>query len=149
MICKKCQPKSDRDDKICRHTLFGASLVAQWNESIQVIWVWSLGGDDPLEKEMETHSKVFLHGKSQRQEPGELTDNGIKKHWARLSTFTHLILLCQRIKVKYVPKKERNGKYERDKWYILKNENIISSNLIIHWMGLSAKRHLRRKYQLI
>ena len=32
--------RNDRYDKIYRQdTLFGASLVAQWNESIQVIWV--------------------------------------------------------------------------------------------------------------
>ena len=64
---------------------------------------------------METHSSILTWEIPETEEPGELTDNGIKKYWARLSTFTHLILLCQWIKVKYVPKKERNGKYERTK----------------------------------
>ena len=55
------------DDKTYRQdTLFGASLVAQWNEPIQVTWVWSLGGDDPLEKKRKP-TPVFLRGKSHRQ----------------------------------------------------------------------------------
>jgi len=40
----------------------GASDVAQWLEiclSMQEIWVQFLGGEDPLEKEMATHSCIF------------------------------------------------------------------------------------------
>ena len=38
------------------------SLVAQrvkWLPSMQETWVWSLGGEDPLEKEMATHSSIL------------------------------------------------------------------------------------------
>ena len=35
--------------------------------AIQETWVQSLGREDPLEKEMATHSPVFLPGKSYRQ----------------------------------------------------------------------------------
>ena len=31
---------------------------------MQETWVWSLGGEDPLEKEMATHSRALLPGKS-------------------------------------------------------------------------------------
>ena len=34
---------------------------------MQEIWVWSLGGEDPLEKEMATHSSILagkLHGRT-------------------------------------------------------------------------------------
>ena len=39
-----------------------ASLVAQrvkWLPAIQETWVWSLGQEDPLEKEMATHSSIL------------------------------------------------------------------------------------------
>ena len=35
--------------------------------AIQETWVQSLGREDPLEKEMATHSPLFLPGKSYRQ----------------------------------------------------------------------------------
>ena len=47
-----------------------ASLVAfSGKESIckQVTQIWSLGWENPLEKEMETHSSIFLPGDSQGQ----------------------------------------------------------------------------------
>ena len=39
-----------------------ASLVAQWVKRLPTMretWVRSLGGEDPLEKEMETHSSTL------------------------------------------------------------------------------------------
>ena len=39
-----------------------ASLVAQMVKSLpamQETWVWSLGREDPLEKEMATHSSIL------------------------------------------------------------------------------------------
>ena len=45
---------------------YGASLVSQMVKSLPVMqetWVQSLGQEDPLEKEMATHSR-FLPGKS-------------------------------------------------------------------------------------
>ena len=40
----------------------GLSLVALWLITylpVQETWVQSLGGEDPLEKEMATHSRIF------------------------------------------------------------------------------------------
>ena len=47
-------------------TIIGASLVAQKIKHLPTMWetwVRSLGQEDPLEKEMATHSSI-LHGKS-------------------------------------------------------------------------------------
>ena len=42
--------------------LWGDSLVAQTVKNLPVMWetlVWSLGQEDPLEKEMAIHSSIF------------------------------------------------------------------------------------------
>ena len=49
--------------------LIGCSLLAQMVKNLpatQETWVWSLGCEDPLEKEMETHSSI-LPGESHGQ----------------------------------------------------------------------------------
>ena len=51
-----------------------ASLVVQMVKTLPALWeswVPSLSREDPLEKEMATHS-IFLPGKSHGQEPGGL-----------------------------------------------------------------------------
>ena len=58
--------------------LFVASLVAQMVKCLPTMWetrVQSLGGEDPLEKEMATESTV----------------NGVKMRWTRLSDFTFFL----------------------------------------------------------
>ena len=55
---------------------FGAILVAQRLKRLPPMWetrVQSLGWEDPLEKEMVTHSSIL-----------------VAKSWTRLSDFTHL-----------------------------------------------------------
>ena len=52
-----------------------ASLVAQSVKNlpaIQETWVQSLGWEDPLEKEMATHSSILAWKISWTQKPGEL-----------------------------------------------------------------------------
>ena len=42
--------------------VLGVSLVAQIVKNLpamQEMWVWSLGGEDPLEREMATHSSIL------------------------------------------------------------------------------------------
>ena len=39
---------------------------------MQETWVWSLGQEDSLEKEMETHSSIFVLGFFNGLEPGGL-----------------------------------------------------------------------------
>ena len=43
----------------------------------------SRGQEDPMEKEMATHSRI-LAGKSYGQEPGGLQSMGSQKRWTRL-----------------------------------------------------------------
>ena len=53
----------------------GASLVAQMVKclpAMQETWVHSLGGEDPLEKGMATHSRVLTWRIPWTEEPGGL-----------------------------------------------------------------------------
>ena len=52
---------------------FRASLVAQRVKNLPVKWeipVWSLGREDPLEKEMATHSSILAWRIPWTEEPG-------------------------------------------------------------------------------
>ena len=42
-------------------------------------WVQSLGREDPLEKEMSTHSSILAWRTPQREEPGRLQSTGGKE----------------------------------------------------------------------
>ena len=60
----------------------GASLVAQLVKSLpamQETQVWSLGWDDPLEKEMATHSSILAGIISCPEGPGRLQSMGHKE----------------------------------------------------------------------
>ena len=61
-----------------------ASLVAQWfriNLQMQGTWVSSLGQEDPLEKEMATHSSILAWEIPWTEEPGRLQSMGSQKSW--------------------------------------------------------------------
>ena len=58
---------------------FRASLVAQMIKNppaMQETWVQSLSWEDPLEKEMATHSSIFAWKISWTEEPGGLQSMG-------------------------------------------------------------------------
>ena len=61
---------------------FGASLVAQMVKNLPAVWetwVWSLGWEYPLEKDMAT-APVFLSGESPwTEEPGGLQSMGCQR----------------------------------------------------------------------
>ena len=50
------------------------SLPAMWE-----IWVWSLGWEDPLEKEMVTHSSILAWRILWTEEPGRLQSTGSQR----------------------------------------------------------------------
>ena len=55
--------------------IVGASLVAQTVKSlpaVQKTWVRSMGSDDPLEKEMATHSSILSWRIPWTEKPGRL-----------------------------------------------------------------------------
>ena len=58
-------------------------LPAMWDT-----WVRSLGQEDPLEKEMATHSSILAWKIPWMKEPGRLPVHGVAKSWTRLSSFT-------------------------------------------------------------
>ena len=47
---------------------------------MQETWVWSLGQEDPLEKEMETHSSIVAWVIPWTEEPGGYSPWGCKSH---------------------------------------------------------------------
>ena len=60
----------------------GASFVAQLVKSLtamQGTWVRSLGQEDPLEKEMATHSSILAWRIPWTKEPGRLPSMGSKE----------------------------------------------------------------------
>ena len=61
-----------------------ASLVAQWQRlhlPMQERWVQSLGQEDPLEKEMATHSSTLAWRIPWTEEPSGLQSTGSQKSW--------------------------------------------------------------------
>ena len=57
--------------------------------AMQETWVLSLGQEDPLEKEMATHSSILVWKIPWMEEPGRLhTVHGVTKSQTRLSDFT-------------------------------------------------------------
>ena len=72
-----------------------SSLVTQRVKhlpAMQEIWVWSLGGEDPLEKEMATHSSILAWKTPWTDKPGRLQSMGsqrVRHDWATsFSLFT-------------------------------------------------------------
>ena len=62
--------------------MFGASLVAQLVKNLPVMqetWVQFLGWDDPLEKEMATHTSTLAWRIPWTKEPGRLLSMGFQE----------------------------------------------------------------------
>ena len=60
--------------------------------TMQETWVWSLGQEDPLEKEMATHSNILAWRIPWTKEPGGLQSMGLWRvghDWAT-NTFTFM-----------------------------------------------------------
>ena len=52
---------------------------------MQETWVRSLGQEDPLEKEIATHSSILAWEIQWTEEPGGLQSIGSQKSWTQLS----------------------------------------------------------------
>ena len=85
-------------------TGLGASLVAQMVKCLPALWeTWlqSLGWEDPLEKEMVTHSRTLAWNIPWMEEPGRLQSMRSQRaghnwanslvHWNRLGEVKHLV----------------------------------------------------------
>ena len=67
--------------------MYKASQVAQMVKNLpamQEMWVQSLGQEDPLEKEMATHSNILL-GNPMDREAWWTAVHGVTKSWTRLN----------------------------------------------------------------
>ena len=53
-------------------------------------WVWSLGQEDPLEKDMATHSSILVWRIPQTEEPGGLQSMGLQRVEHNWVTNTHI-----------------------------------------------------------
>ena len=47
--------------------------------AMQLVWVQSLGGEDPVEKEMATHSRILAWRIPRTEEPGRLQSMGLQR----------------------------------------------------------------------
>ena len=78
------------------YTKCNISLVAQAVKhlpSMQETWVQSLGQEDPLEKEMATHSSILASKIPQTEEPSRLQSTGSQRvghDWVTSLHFTSL-----------------------------------------------------------
>ena len=73
-----------------------ASLVAQLVKNLPALWetwVWSLGWEDLLEKEMATHSSTVAWRIPRTEKPGRLQSMESQKSQTRLSNFTFTFTL--------------------------------------------------------
>ena len=79
-----------------------ASLVAQMVKHLpemQETGVWSLGWEDPLEKEMATHSSILAWKIPWTEEPGRLQSMGSQRvghDWAISLLFTSLVAVDEK-----------------------------------------------------
>ena len=82
--------------KAYRLTGLWASLVAQRLKRLPAMretWVWSQGREDPLEKEMATHSSILAWRIPWAVEPGGVQSTGsqrVRHDWATSLSFTGL-----------------------------------------------------------
>ena len=61
-------------------------------QETQETWVQALGLDDPLEKEMATHSNILAWEIAWTEEPDGLLSRGSLKTWTRLSNWARKLL---------------------------------------------------------
>ena len=57
----------------------GGSVVKETHQPMTEMWVWSLGREGPLEKEMATHSSILAWEIPWTEEPGGLQSMGLKR----------------------------------------------------------------------
>ena len=72
-----------------------AFLVTQMRKNppaTQEMWVWSLGGEGLLEKEMPTHSSILVWRILWAEEPGRLQSTGSQSHNRITNSFTFIAL---------------------------------------------------------
>ena len=83
---------------MCLRSMTGTSLVAQTAKNLPTMWetqLHSLGQEDPLEKEMATHSSILAWKIPWLEEAGRLQSMGLQRvgHDGVTNTFTFILVL--------------------------------------------------------
>ena len=83
---------------MCLRSVTGTSLVAQTAKNLPTMWetqLHSLGREDPLEKEMATHSSILAWKIPWLEEAGRLQSMGLQRvgHDGVTNTFTFILVL--------------------------------------------------------
>ena len=89
-VCLTAEPLLLMAKWLCWYSLFSTSAPA-----MRETWVLSLGWEDPLEKEMATHSSSVLTGNPMDRGAWWATVHGVAKSWTWLSDFTSLPLVLE------------------------------------------------------
>ena len=61
---------------------------------MQETWIWSLGQEDPLEKEMATHSSIPTWEIPGPEEAWRATVRGVRKSQTPMSDEAHMHMMC-------------------------------------------------------
>ena len=69
----------------CSYASFPGGSVVKNLPAKQETWFRFLGQEEPLEKEMATHSSILAWETSWIEKPGELQSMGVTKSWTQLS----------------------------------------------------------------
>ena len=123
----------------------GASLVAQRLKrlpAMQETWVRSLGWEDPLEKEMATHSSILAWRIPWTEEPGGLQSTGSQRvghDWA--TSLTHSLLSSR---LGPCNKRQINKKKIREKGISI----YIHTGKLREWVTQRDNLELGLKYHL-
>jgi len=128
-----------------------ASLVAQKHLSTMwETWVWSLGQEDPLEKETATHSSTLAWKIPWVEKPGRLQSMGLQRvrhDWASSLTHTHFVhylnftmCTCHPYSKNYKTTLALNErkKWERPSW--AGAGNVVSSEGSSRWSQRQSER---------
>ena len=73
---------------------FPGGSAASIHLSVQEMWVWSLDWEDPLKKEMATHSSILAWETSWTEKPGGLQSLGTQRVGQNLVTKT-ITITCK------------------------------------------------------
>ena len=115
--------------------LVGASLVAQWRICLmQETWVWSLGREDSLAKEMATHSSVLAQRITWAQEPGGLQSMGEQRvghDWA-----TNISVVLGKAPIFFVPQFSHLSHFDNITNYLMFSVSIKSDWVKSTWHSI-------------
>ena len=101
-------------------------LPAMWET-----WVWSLGWEDPLEKEMATHSSILAWRIPWTEEPGGLQSTGSQRvghNWATSLSLSLSPRVCSNYSKQFTDSVQSLSNYQ---WHFSQNKNFLSWNTFL------------------